>query len=76
MQIHKIMAGLLDQYLQLGNDLALRMAHEEGLYFVQCAPPAVTASTAQDALSKACCRKDLLAWLRVQHPPLCPAAGT
>ena len=35
-QIHKIMAGLLDQYLHLGSDLALQMAHEEGLYFLRC----------------------------------------
>lgn len=35
MQIHKIMAGLLDQHLFLGNDLALQMVVEEAEFFLR-----------------------------------------
>ena len=35
-QIHKIMAGLLDQYVHLGSQLALDMALSEAEYFWEC----------------------------------------
>lgn len=34
-QIHKILAGLLDQYLLLNNKLALRVAQQLGDFFVE-----------------------------------------
>jgi uncharacterized protein len=47
MQIHKIMAGLLDQYLFLGNQVALQMVQQEAAFFLRYIDDVIAANGTQ-----------------------------